>query len=73
MLNSFVVPLKKKFFSSLRVLYLFIISTVNPFVDIIITFFARLSSLVLTSTCLVLFEVTFLFIFFSLLLKSAPF
>ena len=73
MLNSFVVPLKKNFFSSLRVLYLFIISTVNPFVDIIIIFFARLSSLVLTSTCLVLFEVTFLFIFFSLLLKSAPF
>ena len=42
-------------------------------VDIILAFFSRSSSLVLTTICLVLFEVTFLFKFFSLSSKSVFF
>ena len=45
------------YFAQLRILNLFIKSAFNPFVDIVLTFFSRSSSLVLTSICLTLFEV----------------
>ena len=52
-------------FASLRILYLFIKSFVNPFVDISLTYSDSSSNLFSTSVCFVLFEVTFLFNFFS--------
>ena len=60
-------------FASLRILYLFIKSFVNPFVDISLTYSDSSSNLFSTSVCFVLFEVTFLFNFFSLLLIYVPF
>ena len=61
------------YFAQLRILNLFIKSSFNPFVDIVLTFFSRSSSLVLTSICLALFEVTFLLKVFSLSSKSVVF
>ena len=51
---------------SLRTLYLFIKSFVIPFCDITLTFFDSSFNSFSLSTCFVLFEVTFLFNFFSL-------
>ena len=53
-------------------LYLFVISVVNPFIDIIWTFFRH--HLVLHYfLCLILFEITFLIKFFTLWTKSVFF
>ena len=52
-----------KIFQPLRMLYPFIKSFVNPFVNISLTFLDRSSSFFLTSTCPVLFKVTFLLTF----------
>ena len=60
-----------QYFPPLSVQYLFIKSTVNPFVDIILTFFSRSSCLVLISISFVLFEVILSVI--SLLSKSVFF
>ena len=54
-------------------LILFIKSCVHPFVDITVTFFSRSSSLVLNFVFLVLFDIIFLFKFFSLSSKSVFF
>ena len=55
--------LEEKYFAPLRILYLFIKSPVNPFVDINSTFFDSSFNSFLASACFVLFEVPFLFIF----------
>ena len=52
------------------ILYLFIRSFVNPFVDTSLTFFDSSFNSFSTNTCFLLFEITFLFNFFSLLSKS---
>ena len=51
----------------------FIKSFVNPFVDIALTFSDSSFNWLSTSTCFVLFEVTFYFNFFTLLSKSVFF
>ena len=50
----------------LRIIYLFIKSAANPFVDITSTLLDSSFNSFLTSTCFILFDVTFLFKFFSL-------
>ena len=57
----------------LRILYPFTKSLFSPFVDIALTFYDRSLNLFSTSTCFVLFEVTFLVKFFSLSSKSVYF
>ena len=54
-------------FEATRILNLLIKSFFNPFVDITLTFPDISFDLFSTRPCFVLFEVTFLFIFFSLL------
>ena len=56
----------KKHFAPLRILNLFIKSFVNSFVDISLTFSDSSFNSFSTSACFVSFEVTFLYIFFSL-------
>ena len=56
---------EEKYFVSLRILYSFVKSFVNSFVDIALTFFDSSFNSFSTSTCFVLFEVTFLFKFFT--------
>ena len=65
--------LEQKHFAPLRMLYVFIKSFVNPFVDIAITFSDSLFSSFSLSTCFVLFEVISLSKFFSLSSKSVIF
>ena len=62
--------LEEKYFAPLRILFLFIKSAVNPFVGITSTIFHGSFNSFSTSTCFVLFKVTFLFNFFSLSSKS---
>ena len=66
-------PIWRKILSPLRILYLFIKSSVNPFVDISLAFFAKSSSFMINSIRLALFEVTYLLIFFSFSLKYVSF
>ena len=65
--------LKKNILLQLRILNLLIKSLVSPFVDIALTFPDSSFSSFSTSTCFVLFEVTFLFEFFSSSSKSVFF
>ena len=55
----------KKYFATLNVLYTFIKSLVSPFVVIDLIFFDSRFNSFSASTCFVLFEVKFLFNFFS--------
>ena len=71
--KQFCNILEKKFFAPLRILYLFIKSCTNPFDDITLTFSHSSSRLFSTSKFFVLFEVNFVFKFFSLSLKSVFF
>ena len=64
---------EEKILAPLRILYLFIKSLVNPFVVTTLTISDSSFNSFSTSTCFVLFEVTFLFKFFSLSLKSVIF
>ena len=64
---------EEKYFAPWKILYVFIISFVNLFVDISSTFSNKPSSSLSTNTCLALSEVTFLLIFFSLSSKSVSF
>ena len=61
---------EEKYFAPLRILNLFIKSFANLFVDLALTFFDISFNIFSSSTCFVLFEVTFLYIFFSLASKS---
>ena len=61
---------EEKYFTPLSILYPFIKSLVSSFVDIVSTFFDSSFSLFSTSTCLVSFDLTFLFQFFYLSSKS---
>ena len=61
------------YFTPLRMRNLFIKSFVNPFVDIALTFSDSSFNSFSTIACFVLFEVTFLFMFFSLSSKSVFF
>ena len=58
------------FFCTIRILYLFLKSSINPFVDTSLTFSGSSCSLFSTSTCFDLFDLTFLFRFISLSSKS---
>ena len=64
---------EEKYFAPLRILYPFIKFFVNAFVDFTWTFFDSSSNSFSTSICFVLFVVTFLSKFFSLLSKSVFF
>ena len=64
-LSNFVIRLQKNIFPHL--LYLFIKSTANPFVDIILAFISGSSCLALISISLALFEVIILLKLISLL------
>ena len=57
---------EEKYFAPLRILYLFIKSFVNRFVDISLTFSDSSFNSFSTNTCFDLFEVTFIFRFISL-------
>ena len=72
-LNKFCNIPEQKYFAPLGILYLFIKSLVIPFVDIASTFFDSLFNSFCTSTCFVLFEVTFLLKLFSLSSKFVLF
>ena len=61
---------KEKYFVPLGILYSFIKSLVRPFVNIASSFFDRSFNLLSVSTSFVLFEVIFLFKFFSLSSRS---
>ena len=71
--KSFWNTTEEKYIVPLRILYWFIKSLVSPFVDIDLNFFDSSFSLFSTSRYFVLFKITFLFKFFSLLLKSVSF
>ena len=69
-LNNFEILLN---IAPIRILYLFIKSFVNPFVDIAVSFSDSSFNSFLPSTYFVLFEVTLLFKCFSFLSKSVFF
>ena len=56
---------EQKYFALLTLLYLFIKSLVSSFFDIALTFFDSSFNSFSTSMCFVLFQLTFLFKFFS--------